>query len=104
MTKKKDPKDYKYGQTCTDHLGNEFNTFKEMSEFHGIPYETFISRRRRGWDVERILTTKPKNYTWKTPNRNMGIPMSKKQRKIYKDYEEEPSSRRILKIKKGQSK
>lgn len=41
-----------------DHLGNEFNTKKEMYEYWGISRCTFNSRIRRGWNLKDTLTVK----------------------------------------------
>ena len=46
--------------------------------------------------MERILETPPKNYTWHSPNRNMGIPMRKSEKQKLKDYRETPGSRLLL--------
>lgn len=40
-----------------DHLGNGFNSEREMGEYYGIPYGTFTARKRKGWSIEKILTT-----------------------------------------------
>lgn len=42
---------------CEDHLGNSYNSKKEMCEHWGIPTDTFISRIKHGWTVEAALTT-----------------------------------------------
>ena len=45
-------------KAVTDHLGNRFNTIKEMCEYWGIPYITFNKRMRKfKWTLDRALTT-----------------------------------------------
>lgn len=90
MSQKKNPDEYKYGKTCEDHLGKKFKT---MCEHYGIPESTYQTRKRNGWELERILTTPPKNYSWHSPYRNMGLPMTKAEKKKYKNYKETPGSR-----------
>ncbi len=98
MTKKKDPADYKYGKPCTDHLGNKFKTAKDMCVFYGIPESTYMSRKRQGWDLERILTTPPRSYKWRTPGRNMGIHWPDEGQD--EEYEEIPGSRICMEFEK----
>lgn len=98
MSQKKDPKDYQYGKPCEDHLGNKFRTIKDMCIYHGIPPETYQSRKKRGWELERILTTPVKNYVWRNPYRNMGIPLTKADERRYSGYEEIPGSRSALEV------
>lgn len=45
------------GKKCRDHTGREFNSVKAMSEFWGLPSDTVADRLRKGWPVERALTT-----------------------------------------------
>ena len=99
MSKKKDPKDYRYGKPCEDHLGNTFHTAKEMSIHYGIPYETYQSRKRRGWDIERILTTPVKSYTSRNAYRSMDIPLTETEQWMYDDHGEIPGSRIELMVK-----
>lgn len=42
--------------TVTDHLGNEYQTEMEMCKYWGINHNTFTTRRRLGWSLERSLT------------------------------------------------
>jgi hypothetical protein len=42
----------------TDHLGNTFSTVKEMCTFYNIPESTYRKRKKDGWSLEKILTTK----------------------------------------------
>ena len=45
-------------KAVTDHLGNKFNTIKEMCEYWGVPYITFNKRMRKfKWTLDRALTT-----------------------------------------------
>lgn len=44
----------------TDHLGNEYNSIKEMCEYYGITDDVYRTRMRRKWTLERILTTPTK--------------------------------------------
>jgi len=46
------------GSGYTDHLGNEFETKKEMCMYHGVPFETYRDRIHRGCTVEQALTGK----------------------------------------------
>lgn len=43
-----------------DHLGNEYDTIKEMCSNWGISPQLFLSRRTRGWGIEKALTTPKK--------------------------------------------
>ena len=56
----------KYGENkIKDHLGNAFETEKKMSEFYQISYKTYNARKRYGWDLKKILTTKTRHYNYK---------------------------------------
>lgn len=48
----------------TDHLGNIFESEKDMCNYWNIKYETYKSRINRGWSIEEALTTpiKAKHY------------------------------------------
>lgn len=48
-----------------DHLGNAFETEKKMCEFYQISYKTYNARKRYGWDLKKILTTKTRDYNYK---------------------------------------
>lgn len=48
-----------------DHLGNAFETEKKMCEFYQISYKTYNARKRYGWDLNKILTTKTRDYHYK---------------------------------------
>ena len=50
MSQKKEKQDYKYGTPCKDHLGNEYINAKETCLAYELPYETYQSRKRNGWD------------------------------------------------------
>jgi hypothetical protein len=39
-----------------DHLGNEFNSTKEMSEHYNINYLTYMYRRNKGYSLKDALT------------------------------------------------
>lgn len=41
-----------------DHLDNEFNSVKEMIEYYNLDYGIYYNRRKLGWSLEKILTTK----------------------------------------------
>lgn len=41
---------------CKDHLGNVFNTIKEMCAYWGVNYSTFMNRIDRGYTLEDALT------------------------------------------------
>ena len=43
-------------KTCSDHLGNKYNSVKEMCRAYGINYNTFGARMRLGWDLKQALT------------------------------------------------
>ena len=43
--------------SCTDHLGNEFESIRAMAEFYHIPYNTLYNRLKRKWSLKRALTT-----------------------------------------------
>lgn len=40
-----------------DHLGNKYKDVRTMANSYGLKYNTYVMRRRRGWSLERILTT-----------------------------------------------
>ena len=42
----------------TDHLGNTFPHLKPMCKYWGISRTTFHYRQKRGWSLEKTLTTK----------------------------------------------
>ena len=44
---------YKY----EDHIGNKFNSVGEMIKYYGITHTAYYNRKKRGWSLERILTT-----------------------------------------------
>ena len=46
--------------SCTDHLGNEFESIRTMAEFYHIPYNTLYNRLKRKWSLKRALTTPKK--------------------------------------------
>lgn len=43
--------------SCTDHLGNEFESIRAMAEFYHIPYNTLYNRLKRKWSLKRALIT-----------------------------------------------
>ena len=47
----------KRDRVITDHLGNKYNTLKEMCNAWGIELYNYERRRRKGWSMEEILTT-----------------------------------------------
>lgn len=49
-------KDIHAGKYVEDHLGNKFNTYKEMCEYWGIKYHVF-KYRIQNWDLQRALET-----------------------------------------------
>ena len=42
-----------------DHLGNEFNNRAEMHKHHNIYDQVSNSRQKKGWSLDKILTTPP---------------------------------------------
>jgi len=40
-----------------DHLGNKFDTLRDMCEKYNIDYVSYRNRVKQGWDLEKILTT-----------------------------------------------
>ena len=44
-------------KTCTDHLGNEFRSLKDMCGKYGLGAKLFCSRIKMGWTLEEALTT-----------------------------------------------
>ena len=44
--------------SCTDHLGNEFESLKSMALSYWLPPTVLYTRLNRKWDLERALTTK----------------------------------------------
>lgn len=57
--------DIKKEKKIVDHLGNAFETEKKMCEFYKISYKTYSARKRYGWDLKKILTTKIRDYNYK---------------------------------------
>lgn len=53
----------------TDHLGNKFNTRKDMLKYWGISSSSYQDRINRGWSIEKSLSTptksirRPQEYT-----------------------------------------
>ena len=43
--------------SCTDHLGNEFESIREMADFYSVPYNTLYNRLKRKWSLKRALIT-----------------------------------------------
>ena len=43
---------------CKDHLGNKYNSIKEMCDAYGINYFLYKTRIRYGWSKKRALTEK----------------------------------------------
>jgi len=48
---------------CKDHLGNEYDSQKEMCEHYNINTRVFYSGIKMGLDLKKILTTKTKKYS-----------------------------------------
>lgn len=44
------------GSICKDHLGNQFNTIKEMCAHYGVSYICFYNRMKRGYGLKTALT------------------------------------------------
>lgn len=42
---------------CTDHLGREFPSEKDMAEAWGLTSDIYYSRKKQGWSTEQILAT-----------------------------------------------
>lgn len=43
--------------SCTDHLGNEFESIRCMAISYSLPPAVLYTRLNREWDLERALTT-----------------------------------------------
>ena len=43
--------------SCTDHLGNTFDSIKSMALSYWLPPTVLYARLNRKWDLERALTT-----------------------------------------------
>lgn len=43
--------------SCTDHLGNIFESIRYMAISYSLPPTTLYTRLNRKWDLERALTT-----------------------------------------------
>lgn len=52
---------YKHLYCIKDHLGNKFNTIKEMCNYWGISQNLYTDRVSRGWSLEKSLTYPIKN-------------------------------------------
>ena len=47
------------GKQCTDHLGNVFNSYKEMAKFHKVdPYVFYMRKNRYKLPIELCLSRK----------------------------------------------
>lgn len=44
-------------KTCTDHLGNEFRSLKDMCGKYGLRTNLYCNRIKMGWTMEEALTT-----------------------------------------------
>lgn len=53
-------------KVSVDHLGNTFNSQKEMCEHYGISDGMFEKRIERGWPLEKALTTPSYGTSWKS--------------------------------------
>ena len=42
---------------CQDHLGNEYSSENKMAAAYGLTSAQYRTRKAKGWDVEKILTT-----------------------------------------------
>ena len=51
--------------SCTDHLGNEFESLKSMALSYWLPPTVLYTRLNRNWDLERALTTPAENPSTK---------------------------------------
>ena len=47
---------------CKDHLGNEYNTIKELCSAYSITRHAYHKRIKSGWSLEKTLTTPVKVY------------------------------------------
>ena len=54
---------FKKVQIC-DYQGNKFDSLNDMLKHYGIPLSIYTSRKRQGWDLKKILTTKVKSFTY----------------------------------------
>lgn len=46
-----------YGNTCKDHLGNKFSSYRELCKYHKINYQNFLNRMKMNWDIEKAIKT-----------------------------------------------
>lgn len=46
------------GKICFDHNGKQFESVKEMCEYHGVNEVTYVSRLKRGCSLEECLSKK----------------------------------------------
>ena len=46
---------------CVDHLGNKFDSEKEMCQYWNIKPQTFRERQKRSWSLEKSLCEKNNN-------------------------------------------
>ena len=51
------------GYKIKDHLGNEFENLKQMCEFYNITNSIYQDRMKRGWSLEKTLTTPKIQHT-----------------------------------------
>ena len=52
----------KHGKSETDHLGNRFDTIKDMCNHYNITVSAFLIRRKKGYSLEYCLTHQQKNH------------------------------------------
>lgn len=48
---------------CYDHLGNKFNSKKEMCKYYGVCHSTFKQRIEAGWALKDVLTKPIRNIS-----------------------------------------
>ena len=47
---------------CVDHLGNHFDSIRDMCKYHGISDSVWQQRSKRRWELKDILTTPVKTF------------------------------------------
>ena len=67
-----------------DHLGNEFSSTAELCKHYNISKKLYQSRKKAGWNIEKILTTPHKNT--KTTTDHFGNTY-KNQHQMCKEYQ-----------------
>ena len=76
--------------SCTDHLGNEFESIRTMAEFYHIPYNTLYNRLKRKWSLKKALITPNGKSRGKYAKSKVQVDIPKSYRFIPDNYTDIP--------------